>query len=89
MPGHLQNEAAVAAFVEELVARRAAHGEAAQDERAGGVGQSLVAAFPALPDQGDSLGLAQFLFGDEQVAVGPGEQFADGLHHENRPLQSR
>src|SRR6188508_819069 len=89
MPAHLQNEAAVAALVKELITRRPAYRQAAEDERSGGVGASLIAVLASQPDYCDALGLAQLLLRDQQICVGPGEQLTDGLHHGTPPLQSR
>ncbi len=58
MPGDLQNELPVPAFVQEATGRRPLHWEAAKDKRAGGEAEVLPGDFALQSDALDGLDLA-------------------------------
>lgn len=80
MSGHLEHEAAVAPFKEQLVARRAPERQATEDEWSG-IETDILPAFRALaPHEFNPVCLPQSILRDQQIAVALGEQIAYALH---------
>lgn len=70
MPGDLQNELPVPAFVQEATGRRPLHWEATKDKRAGGEAEVLPGGFTLESDALDGLDLAHLPLGDDEVWMG-------------------
>jgi hypothetical protein len=70
MPGDLQNELPVPAFVQEATGRRPLHWEAAKDKRAGGEAEVLLGGFALESDALDGLDLAHSPLGDDEFWMG-------------------
>jgi hypothetical protein len=66
--------------VNQCISGRPFHRQTAKDERSGRVGQFLASVLAFKPDQLDGVGLAQPLFGNQQVAVVFAEHVGSALH---------
>jgi hypothetical protein len=56
-------------------------GQSAEDERAGGEPEFLDSGLPLQADQADRLGLAEALFGNDEVAADSAKHVAGSVHH--------
>ena len=69
MTGDLQNELAISPFVEELIGRQTADGQATQNERPRTKTKVLISLLPFQPNEFDAFHLAMQLFRDPNTAM--------------------
>ena len=79
MSGDLKNEMAVATLIQMLIPRQAPDRQTAQNEWPSAKAKILRPLLAFDPDQLDSFGLTNLLFGDHQIAVQFFEDLAGGL----------
>lgn len=60
-----------------------------EQQRTRAEAEILAALIATPPDYLDAFGLAYLVFRDQEFAVGPGDQFGDGLHQSRSPLKPR
>ena len=77
MAGHLQHKLPVPALIKKLAGRRPANRKTAQHEGPGTEPEGLSSLLPLQSDQLNPLRLAEFVFGDDELAMGSGQNFPD------------